>query len=239
MIETVMLKNKAAAIYLNRPEKRNALNSSLLVAFIKAIKQLDESIQTLYILGRGEDFCTGMDLAEALDLKKNPLKLIEEAFRAIINAPQITIACVTGRALGGGAGIALAADFLLLEEEAIIAFPEVQRGIVPGFVAAILKDKVPMQTLKELLLLSKPMMGKEAVEKGIAMKLVKKGSLLDEAEKKAKEIQAAGPIAIKETKAFINRLYHLDEGLSLAARRHEEKGYSKEAEERIKSLKTR
>lgn len=237
MIETVALNHRATAIFLNRPAKRNALSSQLLKALGDTLKSFEsrESIRTLFILGKGEDFCTGLDLAEAIDPKKiaTSAQLLEEVFRTLFKMPQVTIACVSGRAFGGGGGIALATDFLLMEEGSQLGFPEVNRGLIPAFVSVIIKRKVNEQLLKRLLLLSEPLLAKDAVSEEVALKSVKKGMLLMEAEKIAEKVILAAPNAIKETKALLNALYDVEKGFSLAAEYHEKARHSKEAEEGI------
>jgi len=212
MIELVELENQTVAIFLNRPEKRNALNQEILEEFIKVMGTL-KGKRVLYLLGKGVDFCTGMDLR---DSSEETLDLIQQAFRTIEQAPQITIACVNGRAMGGGAGLALAADFLLMETGSLIAFPEVQRGIIPAVVSTLLRRKLPESLLKKHVLLGDPITAKEAVASGLAYKEVDKDELLREADKIAAKALLASPDAVYRTKKLLNEIYDSERVYKLA-----------------------
>ncbi len=133
---------------LNRPEKRNALNDSLVNALKEAIREADgdDELRAIVIRGAGKDFCSGADLSalqkiasatyeENLEDAKN----LAELFTLIREAKVPVIAAVHGRALAGGCGLATGCDLVLATETARFGYPEVKIGFVPAIVMAILR----------------------------------------------------------------------------------------------------
>jgi methylglutaconyl-CoA hydratase len=144
-----------ARITLNRPEKRNALNSELLSALKKAVQDSDRLI---LLSGAGSDFCSGADLsglhnmaeAKVLDHLASAREMAD-LFIAMRRHPHPIIAAVRGRALAGGCGLATAADIILASESAQFGYPEVNIGFVPAMVMAILRRCVSEKRAFELI----------------------------------------------------------------------------------------
>ncbi len=149
-----------ARIILNRPEKRNALNTEMIAGLRDALRLSadDAAVRVVVIGGAGGDFCAGMDLlaldrgndASALDHLATARQLAE-GLLAIRKHPHPVVAAVTGRALGGGAGIASACDLVLAAQSAWFGYPEVKIGFVPAMVAALLRRSVSEKRMFELL----------------------------------------------------------------------------------------
>jgi enoyl-CoA hydratase/carnithine racemase len=97
----------------------------------------DTSIRVLIITGAGHRaFCAGSDIKEFEhvrdDVVGKKLRAENEAFTSIERLPQPTIAALNGHTIGGGAEIALACDFRIIDEQAKIGFPEIDLGVFPG-----------------------------------------------------------------------------------------------------------
>ena len=119
---------------LDRPDKRNALDTSLIDALATALERadLDAEVRVVALRGAGKDFCAGADLQELLDSadrspEENDASALRlgQVFLAIRRLPKPVVAVVQGRALAGGAGLATACDLVL-------AGAGVQRGAVIG-----------------------------------------------------------------------------------------------------------
>ncbi len=144
-----------ARITLNRPDKRNALNSGL----ISEIKKAVQSSQHLIVLsGAGSDFCSGADLSGLHDMAQASVldhmagaREMAELFLAMRRYPHPIVAAVRGRALAGGCGLATAADIILASESAKFGYPEVNIGFVPAMVMTILRRSVPEKRAFELI----------------------------------------------------------------------------------------
>src|SRR3569832_327243 len=124
----------AGTIIMNRPERRNALSRELLAELSQAISDLHQErrVRAVILTGAGSAFCAGMDLAEmqATSQSDNPheewradavqyLELIEQMLRF----PKPLLAAVTGPAIAGGAGLALASDIVIAADTATFGFP--------------------------------------------------------------------------------------------------------------------
>lgn len=136
---------------LNRPEKRNALDRSLVLALLQGLGQLeaDAAVTVVTIEGAGDDFCAGADLAELevatrATVPENLLAVssLAQLFVQIRTLRKPVVALVRGRALAGGCGLAVACDLVLASESASFGFPETSIGFVPAMVTAILRRNV-------------------------------------------------------------------------------------------------
>ncbi|CRX39080.1 enoyl-CoA hydratase/isomerase family protein [Estrella lausannensis] len=240
LVKIVPTANSSCAILLNRPLKKNALNISLLTSFLQAMESVgsDPDVRTIFLMTSGNDFCTGMDLTEAADesLIDKSSHLIEKAFLALLTCGKVTISCIQGKAYAGGAGLALACDFMLMEEGSSLAFPEVKRGLSPALVSAILAAKLPGSIISKLLLFSHELTADESLKLQLAYALVKKGDLLQAAIHLASTTLSASPEAISETKQLLLKNYRIKECFSEAAKVHRQARRSKDAAEGIQAF---
>jgi enoyl-CoA hydratase/carnithine racemase len=131
-------------VWLNRPERRNALDTTALetiAAFFEAL-QRDFETRVVILGGRGASFCAGADLRDppgrerlradsgASDRERRYMSQLGlRACRAIEDAEVVTIARLHGHAVGGGVAIALACDFRIAADDTIFHVPEVDLGI--------------------------------------------------------------------------------------------------------------
>ncbi len=155
-------RNGVVELVLNRPDKRNALNSELVEALKSALAATAATPDARVILlrGEGQDFCSGADLAELERVAEQGAEAsladamrLGDLFLAFRRHPLPVVAAVRGRALAGGCGLATACDLILAEEGAEFGFPEVHLGFVPAMVMALLRRKVPEGRAFELVTL--------------------------------------------------------------------------------------
>lgn len=152
--------NLIATITLNRPEKRNALNDSLINSLKDALKKADsdESLCAIVIKGAGKDFCSGADLSALQKIAESDVMenwddahQLMELFVLIRKVKVPVIAAVHGRALAGGCGLATACDLVLAAKSARFGYPEVKIGFVPAMVMAILRRNISEKRAFELI----------------------------------------------------------------------------------------
>lgn len=150
----------AAWITLNRPEKRNALNDALINSLKDVLRKTegDESLYAVVIRGEGKDFCSGADLSALQKISENSreenladARNLLELYLLIREVRVPVIAAVHGRALAGGCGLATACDLVLATETARFGYPEVKIGFVPAMVTAILRRNLGEKRAFEML----------------------------------------------------------------------------------------
>ena len=146
-----LVEGAIARITLNRPEKRNALNSAVIAGLKAGLRKAseDERVRAILIAGAGKDFCSGADLSAlqqiaqaSVDENIDDAHSLLDLFVLIREIPVPVVAAVNGRALAGGAGLASACDLVLASASARFAYPEVKIGFVPAMVMAILRRNV-------------------------------------------------------------------------------------------------
>jgi len=149
-----------ARIALNRPERRNALDQELLTELRDALRAAasDESVRVVLVAGEGKEFCSGMDLRTFADDASGSLTKFQAEARNMAGLlldmrrhPRPIVAAVQGRALGGGCGIATAADIILATDSAQFGYPEINIGFVPAIVMALLRRLVSEKRAFELI----------------------------------------------------------------------------------------
>lgn len=140
-------KGDVGTLWLDRPEKRNAMNSPMWTAFPEAIASLTEGgdIRAIVLAGKGKSFCVGLDLmalqgggaiAGSLSGAEANLKQLEvtrgfqRSITAIADSPVPVICAIHGYCLGGGVDIATACDIRLASKDAIFSIRETKIGIV-------------------------------------------------------------------------------------------------------------
>lgn len=171
------IKNKHhTEIRLDRPEKRNALSCDLMQSLIHALDDIrkDPDQRAILIKGEGQVFCAGLDLKEMADqrLARKSAKCLSELLQILYFYPLVTICGVHGAAVAGGAAIMSACDIVIAEENTQIGFPEVRRGIVAGFVSALLMKQMRIREIKELLLIGETVSAERAREMGLVTKVL-------------------------------------------------------------------
>jgi 2-(1,2-epoxy-1,2-dihydrophenyl)acetyl-CoA isomerase len=164
-----------ATVRLTRPEALNAMNPALLEELVAALREAVRA-KVVILEGEGRAFCVGEDLKESLGSDADTLRVsfdrLQDLTRLLSGGPAVAIAAVQGYAIGGGAELALAADLIVLHDQARIRFPEVSLGhAVTGGISARLVATVGLFRAKELLLTSRWIEAEEAHRIGLVNEL--------------------------------------------------------------------
>lgn len=214
MMETVQLKKEPPLgwIYLNRPDKLNAINEQLMKDLRQAVDELvaDDQIRVIIITGQGKAFSAGADISQFKTL--NGLTAWEFAKKGrelmdyIENLPKPTIAMINGYALGGGLELAMACDIRIAAEEAQVGLPEITLGIYPGFggtqrlIRLIGKGKA-----MEMMMTGDRIPAREAERLGLVNKVVPLTELEKETRNFAIKLAEKPPVALKLIKLLVNQ----------------------------------
>jgi enoyl-CoA hydratase/carnithine racemase len=133
VVET-SLENRVLRVALNRPDKRNALNSELCHALVQAFHEADANrdIGAILLTANGTAFCAGMDLIEASQARGAEETLLHEVlFTAGTRLTKPIVAAVNGPALGGGTGLVANAHIVFASPEATFGLTEIRLGMWP------------------------------------------------------------------------------------------------------------
>jgi 2-(1,2-epoxy-1,2-dihydrophenyl)acetyl-CoA isomerase len=191
-----------AHLRLVRPEAANTIDLPTARALQEAVERLadDPAVRAVLITGAGRMFCGGGDLrafsAEA-DLPRHLRAVTDALHMAVVRLGRLdapVVAAVQGSAAGAGFSLACAADLVLAAESARFVPAYTRIGLSPdGSLTATLPRLVGARRAAELLLTNRSLDAREAVDWGIATRVVPDGSLLEEAQGLAAEL-ARGPV---------------------------------------------
>jgi enoyl-CoA hydratase / 3-hydroxyacyl-CoA dehydrogenase len=205
------LQGGVARIVLNRP-KYNTINGEVLDGLDRIITEIwgDPEIRVVVVTGEGSIFSSGADLGQFFSNQVAFMEFNrrgERIMRRLTELPKLTIAVMKGYALGGGLELAASCDIRLATEDVQIGFPEVTRGIVPGWSGT---QRIPrligLTQAASLVLTSERVKGQRAVEIGLATKLIPPGDPDEYALKYAAELaQSQAPVAVMLAKRLLNK----------------------------------
>ncbi len=214
----IIFENNIFIIIINRPDKLNALNQTVLNELDIAIKNVydDENIKAVIITGAGEKaFVAGADIAEFISVKDEEGASLarkgQEIFFKIENCPKPIIAAVNGFALGGGCELAMACHFRMASENAKFGQPEVNLGLIPGYGGTQrLTLLVGKGKAMELMMTGNMIDANEAKELGLINYITSPETLLEKTKEILKTILAKSPVAISKVIAAVNAYSRFD-----------------------------
>jgi enoyl-CoA hydratase/carnithine racemase len=219
--EVLLVEDRGAVrlLTMNRPEKRNALNSELTQALLDALRaaDADESVGAVVLTGAGPGFCAGADLSEFKDLQQavaaeNRAELTMQLHLAFSKISKPIVTAINGHAMGGGAGLAIAADLAVIAEGARLGYPEPKHGIVAAIVMANLVRQVGRKAGFELVALGEPIDAQRALQLGMVNRVCNQDELIPVSLSLAEKLAAVKRPAMAETK----KLFHEVADLPLA-----------------------
>jgi methylglutaconyl-CoA hydratase len=223
------LEQGVLTLTLNRPEKRNALDTELVDLLHQELERadLDDGVRVTLLRGAGKDFCAGADLKELLastgrSLAENETSALRlgNLFTRIRELPKPVVAAVHGRALAGGAGLASACDIVIAAGGAQFGYPEIQRGFAPAMVMALLRRIVGEKVALDLVLTGRVLGAEEARAVGLVTRVVPDVRMEQEVKAVTAGLAGLSPSALGLTKRLFYQLdgMSLNEGVELGAR---------------------
>jgi enoyl-CoA hydratase/carnithine racemase len=194
---------------LNRPDKMNSVDNLMAKQLLDACQTVETSAtaRCIIISGRGRAFCGGADLAAARDQPAEVwVRTVSTVLQRIKSMPCPVIMAVHGYALGLGAGLAVAGDFVIADETATLGFPEVHHGLVPGVIAAAVRPLVSERALAELLFIGDRLTAEQAKGYGLVNTVVPAGHLAEASEVLARRLMHGSPTALRLTKKLMQEM---------------------------------
>lgn len=207
-----------AFIRLQRPERRNALDGDALDALDDALARAAREARAVVLTGSGATFSSGADLYHLMSLSDaGRARWIERGIRVldrIALGETPVVAAVNGPALGGGLELALAADIVLAADDALLGFPELDWGWLPGWGGiARAMVRIGAARTRQLVLGAEPVTADAAQAMGLINEVCPPAALEQRARAWAERLGARPALAMSAAKRALNSLGSVDAGL--------------------------
>ncbi len=198
------VKDNIAYFTINRKEQRNAISMEALDLFLKYLDttERDESIRVVCVTGAGDRaFCSGADLGagmgksgqDGMEAFNNYARLLKR----LSGFPKPTVARVNGSCVAGGMGLMLACDIVIATDKARFGTPEVNVGLFPMMIGALIYRNVLRKKAMEMVLLGERLTARQAQEMGIITRAVPPEGLDDEVSRVLNALAKKSPIGMK------------------------------------------
>jgi (methylthio)acryloyl-CoA hydratase len=188
-----------ALVRLNRPEKRNAINDTLVLALRDLFDELPETARAAVITGEGEHFCAGLDLSELKErdasqgLKHS--RMWHAALEQVQYGPVPVVAALHGAVVGGGLELAASCHVRVADETVFYALPEGSRGIFVGGGGAVrIPRLIGVARMTDMMLTGRVYNAQDGERAGFAQYLVPAGESLAKAMQIAHRIGSNAPM---------------------------------------------
>jgi methylglutaconyl-CoA hydratase len=231
-----------ASVTLDRPEVRNAFDEVLIQALTGAFLSFNDDAETRVVVleGEGPTFCAGADV-EWMRRAGSFSKLENEAdaermagmLRAIDRCPRPVVAVVQGAAIGGGVGLAAAADVAIAAEDALFSLSEVKLGILPSVISPYVLRAIGARQARRYFLTGERFGAAEARRIGLVHEVVPAAELGNARDRIVTALLTSAPEAVGVAKGLIAEVAGKppDEALPVTVRTIADRRASDEAKE--------
>jgi methylglutaconyl-CoA hydratase len=190
---------------LDNPNQGNQVTGAMFDAMLAELRAeaANPVARVLRIRARGKVFCTGRERAgrDAESIRAEAARLVEFK-RAVRTSPLISVAEVQGDAFGFGFGLAIVCDFVLVAENASLAFPEMRSGFAPAAIMAYLGEYALPRAAFPMVLLGDPVTPHRALQIGLISQICAPEQLVGEANALVARILRLDPAAARRCKEF-------------------------------------
>jgi enoyl-CoA hydratase/carnithine racemase len=206
-------------ITLNRPDKRNALNASMIEHLRRTLERVagDRAVRVVVVRANGPAFCAGLDLREMAKQREAgeaDLGGLEKVLEDLEACPQPTIAAVQGDAVAGGCELALHCDLRVAADTARFSMPLARIGLaVPVTLTWKLVDTIGAAKTNELLFTGEAVAAETARTLGLVNRVVPADELDSSVVSLARQIVQNAPLSVRAMKAFVQRAASLHRSL--------------------------
>ena len=195
-------------VWLNRPERRNAISLAMREMMQEQLAALDadDEIRVVVVTGVGAAFCAGVDLKERTDIPSHVAALRTRPVSAPFdNFGKPIIAAINGPAVGGGLELALAADMRIASTAATFALPEVGLGSLPGSGGTQrLVRVVSPAVARKLIFSGEPINATQAHRSGLISDLVAPDELIPATRRLAESVAQNSPLSLRAAKLALS-----------------------------------
>lgn len=217
MYQTLLtsLENQIFTITINRPDKLNAINNTVMTELGAAIDEVysNPEIKSVIVTGSGHKaFAAGADIGEfeglTIEQGKSLAKKGQDVFQKIEKSPKPVVAAINGFALGGGHELAMACHFRIASENAKFGQPEVNLGLIPGYGGTQrLVQLIGKGRAIELMITGNMIDSNTALQYGLVNHVVLQEELLNKAKSILSLVNSKAPLAIAKCIEAANAVF--------------------------------
>jgi len=195
------VEGRTAWITINREAKRNAISLDVITSFMECLDRAeqDHNVRVVCVTGAGDKaFCAGADLSgPQTGGAKDSQQMYADLLKRISGFPKPTVARVNGHCLAGGLGFMLACDLVIARDTAEFGTPEVNVGLWPMMIGALIFRNAPRKKAMDMILLGRRMNAPEAERMGLVTRVVPTGDLDREVDRVLNILADKSPIGMK------------------------------------------
>lgn len=204
-------------VWMNRPDRHNAFDETLIVELTDAFRVLDQDAGTrvMVLAGRGKSFSAGADLTwmrraagYSIDENLRDARALADMLRTIDRAQKPTVARIHGAALGGGTGLACVCNVAIASTEASFATTEVRFGLVPATIGPYVVRALGERAAMRYFLTGERFDALEARRVGMVHEVCAPAALDERVRSMAESLLGGGPEAQAAAKVLVRSLVH-------------------------------
>ncbi len=211
------VKDYVAYITINREANRNSISSEAVSLFLEYLDsaERDKEVRIVCVSGAGDRvFCSGADLGGGIgkgtDKENQSFKNYATLITRLAQFPKPTLAKINGHCMAGGTGFMLGCDIVIAKDDAKFGTPEVNVGLFPMMIGALIFRNVLRKKAMEMILLGEKLTAKEALEMGMITRAVPKEDFEAEVDKVLKTIASKSPLGLKIGKEAFREIESMD-----------------------------
>jgi enoyl-CoA hydratase/carnithine racemase len=190
-----------ATLTLHNPARKNAIGPAMVDDLLHALEDAatDAEVRVVVLTGAGDAFCAGGDFAQMTGSAESlpPKGDYADLLLAMTRSPVPIVARVNGHAMGGGLGLVAAAHFAVAARGAKLGTPEIDVGLFPMMIMAVLQRVVPRRKLLEMMLYGERLDADQAAAAGLVNRAVDPGELDGAVQKITDTLLSKSPIAVR------------------------------------------
>jgi enoyl-CoA hydratase/carnithine racemase len=218
------IRDASAWVTINRPEQRNALNPAVIEGLLETLERAatDDSVRSVVLTGAGDRaFCAGADLGGMQPVGGRVQEhlrrgRIGDLLTALPKHPKPVVARVNGHALAGGFGLMLACDLVVAADDSGFGTPEINLGLWPFMISAVIRRNVPRKIAIEMMLTGRRVSAAEAERWGMVNRVVPRGELDGAVGELLEVLHGKSPLALRLGKQSFHASEDMPFGEALA-----------------------
>jgi methylglutaconyl-CoA hydratase len=198
-----------ASLTLNRPQRRNALDPSLVAEATAALQRLGEcpDVRVVLLSGAGRNFCAGGDIesmkhmaSASLEENERDARLLSDLMRTLDRLGKPTLAVVQGAAYGGGVGLVACCDIVVAADSASFCLSEVKIGLTPSVIGPYVHRVIGARQARRYFLSAEVIPGRRAQEIGLVHEIAPEAELDSVGGRIVEALLAGAPGAVRDSK---------------------------------------